>query len=139
MKYFFIIFLLTKKCKEEYLKNYDSDELNLTDSDKRKRAIKMLKSKKLIRELLFNFVFLFILFVVSYTNKDLNSFAYKNSLETLILTDFDQIENVNDVWYWINYLLMPKLFIDYSNYIQDGSSIILNYPILRQLRVKKSN
>ena len=99
----------------------------------------MLKSKKLIRELLFNFVFLFILFVVSYTNKDLNSFAYKNSLETLILTDFDQIENVNDVWYWINYLLMPKLFIDYSNYIQDGSSIILNYPILRQLRVKKSN
>jgi hypothetical protein len=73
---------------------YDLNEMHLTDiqiADKRKKAVKMAKSRKLLRELIFNFVFLTTLFVVSYTNKDLNSFSYKNSLETLFLTHFDLV------------------------------------------------
>ena len=53
--------------------------------------LKRRKASKLFREILFNSMFLWILFVVSYTNKDINSYNYKNSLDNLFLDSFEQV------------------------------------------------
>jgi hypothetical protein len=57
----------------------------------KKLSMKRRKASKLFREILFNSMFLWILFVVSYSNKDVNSFNYKNSLSTLLLDGFEEV------------------------------------------------
>jgi len=57
----------------------------------KKLRLKRRKASKLFREILFNSMFLWILFVVSYSNKDVNSFNYKNSLSTLLLDGFEEV------------------------------------------------
>ena len=58
----------------------------------KKQRLKRRKASKLFREILFNSMFLWILFVVSYSNKDVNSFNYKNSLSNLLFDGFDEVK-----------------------------------------------
>jgi hypothetical protein len=53
--------------------------------------LKRRKASKLFREILFNSMFLWILFVVSYTNKDNNSYNYKRSLDNLFMDGFEEV------------------------------------------------
>jgi hypothetical protein len=48
------------------------------------------KSKKLIREIIMNFVFLSVLFYVSYSSVNPNMFNYKNQLEN-VLTGYNEV------------------------------------------------
>jgi hypothetical protein len=52
----------------------------------KKEQMKRNRSKQLIRELIFNGMFLWILFVVSYSNKDIDSFNYKSGIENTFKT-----------------------------------------------------
>ena len=66
----------------------DFEELHLTKQEKndiRDRAIRKRRAKTLIKDLFFNAFFLFFLFVVAYTNKDINSFGFKNTLENIFI------------------------------------------------------
>ena len=52
------------------------------------------KSEKLIREIIMNFVFLSVLFYVSYSSVNPNMFNYKNQLEN-VLTGYDEVNKKN--------------------------------------------
>lgn len=69
----------------------------------KKKRMKRRKAGKLVREILFNSIFLWILFVVSYTNKDVNSFNYKNRISELILDGFDEV-------FYLSYLIIFNVF-----------------------------
>jgi len=78
---------LKMKNNYEGLNNeYEVEEIKKTQSKRR-------KASKLFREILFNSMFLWILFVVSYSNKDINSYNYKNSISSLILDGFEKVFN----------------------------------------------
>lgn len=73
-------------------KNSQSEQKRIEEMEKmRKKQLKRRKASKLFREILFNSMFLWILFVVSYSNKDVNSYNYKNSVSKLFLDGFDEV------------------------------------------------
>ena len=67
----------------------------------KKKRLKRKKAGKLFREILFNSIFLWILYVVSYTNKDVNSFNYKNRISELLLDGFDQVTEIEFLPFWL--------------------------------------
>jgi len=73
----------------------DFDEIHLTENEKKYVKIETIRrnrAKTLIRDLIFNSVFLFFLFTVAYVNKDINSFEYKNNLKNVFIDDsFNQV------------------------------------------------
>jgi len=73
--------------------NYESLNNEHEVEEMRKRQFKRRKASKLFREILFNSMFLWILFVVSYSNKDVNSYTYKNSISNLFLDGFEEVFN----------------------------------------------
>jgi len=73
-------------------KNSQREKADLEKLEKMKKIqLKRRKASKLFREILFNSVFLWILFVVSYSNKDVNSYNYKNSVSNLFLEGFEEV------------------------------------------------
>jgi hypothetical protein len=128
--------------------NLSDEDIGINQEDLKEikaKKIKLNNAKKLLNELVFNSVFLFVLFFVSYTNKDVNSFNYKSSIESLIINDnYRKIVSVGDVWYWLTKdftlnLKQNELFENFGNKnLKDNVSILIGYPILRQLRVKNS-
>jgi hypothetical protein len=48
------------------------------------------KSKRLTREIVLNLIFLYVLFVACYSNRDENSFSYNNHLKS-IFQEFDSV------------------------------------------------
>ncbi len=85
---------LNKWKRPDYLTDFNAQNNNALIDDYSQEALKELKkeqikrnrSKQLIRELIFNAMFLWILFVVSYSNKDINSFNYKRAIENTFKT-----------------------------------------------------
>jgi hypothetical protein len=82
---------LNKWKRPEYLTDLNEFSQNNIIDDYTQESLKELKkeqnkrnrSKQLIRELIFNAMFLSVLFVVSYSNKDINSFKYKRNIENI--------------------------------------------------------
>ena len=72
--------------------NYESLNNEHEVEEIKKRQLKRRKASKLFREILFNSMFLWILFVVSYSNKDVNSYNYKNSVSNLFLDGFEEVQ-----------------------------------------------
>jgi hypothetical protein len=73
--------------------NYESLNNEYEVEEIKKRQLKRRKASKLFREILFNSMFLWILFVVSYSNKDVNSYNYNNSVSNLFLDGFEEVFN----------------------------------------------
>jgi polycystin 1L2 len=92
---------LNKWKRPEYLKDLNElSQTNMIDDytteslrELKKKEIKRKRSKQLLRELVFNAMFLSTLFAVSYSNKDMNSFKYKQSIENT----FKSHENVRPI------------------------------------------
>jgi len=127
----------------------------------KKTQLKRRKASKLFREILFNSMFLWILFVVSYSNKDINSYNYKKSIPGLFLDGFDEvfihftnfiglnkyqifqtkIATTNGIWSWIKEKLVHQIknngfYKSANSFARDHSSILMSYPIIRQNRIK---
>ena len=67
------------------------------------KQTKRKKSKKLTREIVLNIIFLYVLFVACYSNRDDNSFPYNTHLKTI----FNEYDNVIQLKKFISI----KLFI----------------------------
>ncbi|CAF0988120.1 unnamed protein product, partial [Brachionus calyciflorus] len=94
------------------------------------------KAKSILREIICYSIFLVILFLVSYLNKDLNSYGYKNNLNNVFRINKKSMESVNKVesiYEWINFYFIPAFN---SNIFSDNVSIVIGQPIMRQLRVQ---
>ncbi|KAL3876324.1 hypothetical protein ACJMK2_034186 [Sinanodonta woodiana] len=119
------------------------------------QRLKEIQMWAVIREIIFYAFFLWILMVVSYRNRDQNSYYYKYSLQQIfILTSdtgqsFTDIENQDHFWLWAKtgmirglragpyYNQDPPFFL--RGYINDKVSRLMGYATMRQLRVSPAS
>ena len=141
------------------------------------KQMKINKCHKIIREIVFNVIFIWVLFVISYTNRNENSFNYKNRIqnsfagyknviinlnltENILITIHKaekifyvilKVKNVKHFWKWVSNDFLSNLvehetifnasirstYLNFDHYLNDASSILIGYPIIRQLRIQK--
>ena len=99
---------------------------------------KQKKAKQIIKQLIVYTIFLFLLFFVSFANKNANLFAYKNSLEKTFKVNLldKNVNRINDIYAWLKYEFIPSIEPK-SKYLNDQVSFKLGKCVLRQVRVKK--
>ncbi|RNA30894.1 polycystic kidney disease 1-like 2 [Brachionus plicatilis] len=106
---------------------------------KRERYIRQKQAVTMLREIVFYSIFLIILFVVTYTNKDTKSFNYQQSLRNLFnVESLSQVKTSHQVFDWIRQNAV-RAFNPKGALIQDHTSFMVGYPIIRQLRIHKEH
>ncbi|CAF0898918.1 unnamed protein product, partial [Brachionus calyciflorus] len=121
---------------------FEPDEIENNHNSKRETYSKEKKAKSVLREILCYCIFLGILFIVSYSNKDVNSFNYQNNLKKLFRVStqsngLDQVVRTSDIYSWIRNSFINGINAKDRNYLNDQVSYIIGNPIIRQLRVVK--
>ncbi|CAF4570593.1 unnamed protein product [Rotaria sp. Silwood1] len=153
---------------EEYLHAFDdrslltfrskSGHIPLTEGeliDARNKRLNEIKMWDIIRELLAYSSFLWILYVVSYSNRDPNAYFIVKHLKQDLLdlnsatNDYTQIYHFNQYWDWLRTSFVPhirasKWYNDapptnLTGYINDKTNRILGWATMRQLRVKPNS
>ena len=132
----------------------------------RLKRVKEKKCQRVLRQILTNSIFLIVIILNCYVNKTQNAYNYHNHIKTMfasyqdvctkisVLANFISIalfysflflklNNVQDFFSWISKDFLKnsqadKLLsnITMDSYLNDASSIVIGYPILRQLRIK---
>nr|XP_002732126.1 PREDICTED: polycystic kidney disease protein 1-like 2-like [Saccoglossus kowalevskii] len=117
----------------------------------RENRIKEIKMYSIIREIIFYVLFLWILLVISYGNRDSKAFPYMNNLITMFVKEdikgnFLHVSTKHKFWSYAHDVLVPGLFadewyngdpaLDQEHFLSDRVSHILGYPVIRQLRIK---
>lgn len=150
--------------KTENFTNFDDTDINLNsidesefDLDKKSFTyykqidrqkmqeikIKFLREKKakaILREVLVYSIFLIVLFFVSYTNKDLNSYVYQNQVQKMFdRNSLEKINRVEDIWNWTRRIFVPAFKTKEKSYMIDKTSFVIGKPMIRQLRIKNGN
>ena len=139
---------------QNFLKNscspYDEEELEAL----RLKRQKEVKIRKILREIFFYSIFLWMLYIVAFLNNDSNLSNYKSSVQTYFSSipginqsiTFDSITVPNDVIDWLKGFSLSLYAYTYYNQapnmetylIKDFASMLVGYPILRQHRVVNS-
>ena len=126
----------------------------MTEEEKEKFKQAELRKKmchKMIVEILLNFIFIGVLFTFIYSTKNVNSFYYSTHI-TDIFNGYQNVACVQDLYTWLSEDFLSNLIVDsseynstirstYSNFtyfLNDAASMVIGYPILRQLRTLKS-
>ena len=83
---------------------------------------------------------------MSYSNLNPNSFRYQKHVQTSFAS-FNDVNNVNEFWKWLSFDFINTLkSIDINNvqsvsnnnyFLSDSTSVLIGYPIVRQIRIKK--
>lgn len=141
----------------ETLKNFSSNEFtNLEDElriikhemgsvykieiEKLKRKmINHRRAKLAIKEILAYLIFILILYLVIYGNKNKNSFHYKNHLAKVFETEKFKShgsERISSLWSWIRTDFLNAFDKKKLNHLNDKVSFLIGYPVLRQFRIK---
>ncbi|CAF1077956.1 unnamed protein product [Brachionus calyciflorus] len=86
------------------------------------------------------------MFLVSYTNKDLNSYAYQKQLQSLFgfktqNYSLDSVWTVKNIWQWSRTYFVPAFKnnaydSNVNKFMIDNASFIIGKPIMRQNRIK---
>ena len=121
----------------------------------RAKRIKEVKIMRLLKEIVMFSMFIWVLGIVSYANKDINSYSYQKVIRDILSAElpsgfsFDKIKAPNDFWTWTTDILVPALKSSseyYNNkptnlnsYFADYSSYIISYPLMRQVRVENNS
>ncbi|XP_063446785.1 polycystin-1-like protein 2 [Mytilus trossulus] len=118
---------------------------------------KDLKRTESIKQVLFTCFCLWIIYSISYSNRDDRSYNFHQNIATKLLTtqnktlqQFGKIRLVNDYIKWLRYTAFPELYpeTDYTGerlhwrlrqYFNDLTSFRVGPPRLRQLRVTESS
>jgi hypothetical protein len=114
----------------------------------RTKRQKELEMWSIIKELAGFFVFIMIVFIIAYLNRDPSSYRFQNQLRYNFVTKngFDKIKTANDWWDWVHETAVTELKADslyngqppygLRGFIGDLQSRIMGYGTLRQIRVK---
>ena len=122
---------------------YFDHQKTLNSQELIQRKEKYQKEKKainIIKEITCYSIFLIILFLVCYSNKDLRSFSYKENLENVfsVSKSLVKVEKIDHLYDWIRNDFLISLYNQKNeNLMKDRTSYLLGFPILRQLRVSK--
>ena len=122
---------------------------------------KLNKCQHLLKQILLNFVFLWVLFQYSYLNINANAYNYQNQIKTkfssyknVIFKHFNKINSglnlsfksilflkvktINELYKWISNDFINEIKSDDFKSEVNFTSILIGYPIIRQLRIKPS-
>jgi hypothetical protein len=117
----------------------------------RAKRQKELEMWSIIKELAGFFVFIMIVFIIAYLNRDPASYRFQDQLRYNFVTKngFDKVKTSNDWWEWVhktavNELKATNLYNGQPPYglrgfIGDLQSRIMGYGTLRQIRVKPNS
>ncbi|XP_076459182.1 polycystin-1-like [Babylonia areolata] len=118
----------------------------------RQKRLNEIQMWSIVREVVIYSFFLWILLVISYRQRNSDTFLYKDTMERVFIMnnetdiDFGKIRNVDEYWYWaksgmVNGIRAGPYYNDYPplmlrGYVNDKVSKILGYAVMRQLRVQ---
>ncbi len=133
-------------------KSVENTQLDEKERDETKKKLLRIKQcKKMLMEIITNFIFIGILFTFIYSTKNTNSFYYASQIQNSF-SGYQGVKNVQDLYKWLSSDFLTTLIEDpsefnssirstYANfdyYLNDAASFVIGYPILRQLRTVKS-
>ncbi|CAF3847329.1 unnamed protein product [Adineta steineri] len=150
---------------EEYLHSLESYSLFSSQSRKsinrlneneivyaRDQRLKEIQMWAIVRELLIYFIFAILVFIITYSNREQNSFLQVNHLRTYFLdqrqttVDYTKINTIDEYWYWLENSFVSNIraqqwyngdIPEYLNgFLNDKSSRLIGWATMRQLRVK---
>ena len=116
----------------------------------KKARIKQVRSQAVATELFSYIFFLVILFIISYANRDPDSYILKNHIHRNIVrkNGFDKIHTSDDWWKWAHKTLVTELKAGplyngqppygFRGYIGDYTQRMLGFGTLRQIRIKRN-
>ncbi|CAF0742236.1 unnamed protein product [Didymodactylos carnosus] len=120
--------------------------------DAREKRLKEIKMWDIIREIIAYASFLWILYVVSYSNRDPNGNLIVQHLRSYFLNidvpyvDYTNIFEIEQFWYWLNQSFMSNIRAErwyngdeprnLTGYINDKTNRMIGWATMRQLRVK---
>lgn len=109
----------------------------------RQKHLRDQRAKSFLREIFTYSLFLAILFVVAFMNKDTQSFNFQNQLKSMFgvslkESSLDEVITIQKLWEWSRNYFLPAFnsSMGLKNYMKDDISYIIGTPVMRQLRVK---
>uniref|UniRef100_A0A8D2BCT9 Polycystin family receptor for egg jelly n=1 Tax=Sus scrofa TaxID=9823 RepID=A0A8D2BCT9_PIG len=112
------------------------DEIGLF---KRKRRVKR-RAFLFLGYILTHFVFLALLLVLVALLRHRDSFYYNQFIQDQFSVDLATVTKLDDVYPWLNRVLLPLLHNDaHPRFLPDSSSQILGLPLMRQVRAQPGN
>ncbi|UJR27664.1 hypothetical protein I4U23_008944 [Adineta vaga] len=107
---------------------------------------------KYIRNMCINIIFVVILYIVSYTNRDSNAIHQVHHLRNLFLdsrsssNNFTEIISIDDYWSWLQAIFISNIrnqswyngdvVKNMTDFLNDKSNRIIGWATMRQLRLK---
>ncbi|XP_062997536.1 polycystin-1-like protein 2 [Elgaria multicarinata webbii] len=108
-----------------------------TDIEKMKsNRIKEQKAFALIREIFAYLGFLWMLLLVTYGQRDPNSYYLNKHIESSFTNGFQDILSYQDFFKWARTTLVSNLYGSYQGFITDGNSKLVGSARVRQVRVR---
>ncbi|CAF1671065.1 unnamed protein product, partial [Adineta ricciae] len=120
----------------------------------REERLKEIQMWSIIREFGTYLVFLILIFLISFANREQNSFLQVNHLRNYFLNtiqldnNYPKISTIDQCWEWIENIFASKMRIqpwynsdvpqNLTGYINDKSNRIIGWSVMRQLRVKST-
>ncbi|KAL8606997.1 hypothetical protein ACOMHN_041386 [Nucella lapillus] len=120
----------------------------------RQKRLNEIQMWSIVREVVIYSFFLWILLVISYRQRNADTFLYKDTMERVYIKnnetdiDFGKIRNVEEFFNWarsglVNGIRAGAYYNDYPplllrGYVNDKVSKILGYATMRQLRIRPS-
>ncbi|GAB6020442.1 polycystic kidney disease 1-like 2 [Chamberlinius hualienensis] len=120
-------------------------------NEARRQRLKEVQMWSVLREILGYILFLWILVVVSYGNRDPNGYFFKRTLHRSFVrpgldNDFERVNNTDKWWSWSQQVLIPRLRAQrlynhnppfgFKGFLFDQVNRMMGYAILRQIRIK---
>ncbi|XP_041473066.1 uncharacterized protein LOC121422223 isoform X1 [Lytechinus variegatus] len=119
----------------------------------REQRLKEIKMYSIFREIFFYVVYLWVVLVISYGNSDPSAYRMQEDFfnELVIGPDsvhsFTKINSHTSFWAYLHTTLVPTIFPqtwyngdpspELEGFLADQNALILGYPVLRQVRVKR--
>jgi hypothetical protein len=147
------LFKIEKNSKINGLRFVETSQLNEQVKEESKlKFLKIKQCRKLLLEIVMNFVFMGVLFTFVYSTMNTNSFYYSSQTQRSF-SGYQDVKSVEDLYAWLSSDFLSTLLADleeynaalrstYANFdyfLNDAASFVVGYPILRQLRTRKSN
>ena len=116
----------------------------------KKARIKQIRSEAVANELFSYVIFLIILFIISYANRDADSYILKKHLHRNVVTKngFHKVNTTDDWWVWASDTLVSEMKAGplyngqppygYRGYVGDLTQRMMGFATLRQVRIKRN-
>ncbi|CAF1445892.1 unnamed protein product [Adineta steineri] len=133
----------------EYLDYYE-EYLHLV----KKKSLFTYRHRSMIKEILFYVCFITVLYIIIYSNRDLNSFLQVNHSRKVFFNsrqincDYTKITTIDDYWNWLENSFVGNIRAqqwynndpprNLSGFINDKSNRLISWATMRQLRVKST-